>query len=531
MMKHIRLVGAASITLMLGVCLTAGVAHTALHWDPERSSYADVLPKAPYEEDPLVHVGEGFVVDEDFSSHLPIVILDTGGVEPPITTRLEGIRYVTIEGIEPYVPGTVTLLDQPGGENKLGDLPAAVSNIQIRRRGNSSMSYEKAQWLMKLQTESGQDNDLDLLGMGAEHEWILNGSMWDKSMMRNYLGFWLAAQTTLLVPDSRFCEVLVRSGDTYTYQGVYLLMENVKQGPNRVPIQDYQQNDSFNSYLIRRDRFEENVNILNNYSLQQGYSQEYIELLYPSRHKVTPEMTSYVEKDLSAIERVLYSDDEKTFARYRDVIDVDSFVDYFLVNEFVGNYDAGNHSTYAYKDVGGKLTMGPVWDFDNGMDNVEKEMMKVEHLAFNVKPWFEQLCRDQAFVQKLQNRYAELRRTTFSDISIDTKMQEIIDHLGGAQQREWARWNRYYTTETLYSIENVQNEDGEIINRQTTTYWDEICRIKNVLHDHGEEIPGQIKLLNGSCIWDTGMSSWRGMLLFLAAMLFLIPVYFVTYRR
>lgn len=530
-MKYIRLMGAAAILLMLGVCLTAGVMHTALHWKPERSSYADALPAAPHEDDPLAHVGEGFVVDEDFSSHLPIVILDTGGVEPPITTRLEGKRYVTIEGIEPYVPGTVTLLDRPGGENKLGDLPAVTSNIQIKRRGNSSMMYEKAQWLMKLQTESGQDNDLDLLGMGSEHEWILNGSMWDKSMMRNYLGFWLAAQTTLLVPDSRFCEVLVRSGDTYTYQGVYLLMENVKQGPNRVPIQDYQQNDSFNSYLIRRDRFEENVNILNNYSLQQGYSQEYIELLYPSRHKVTPEMTSYVEKDLSAIERVLYSDDEKTFARYRDVIDVDSFVDYFLVNEFVGNYDAGNHSTYAYKDVGGKLTMGPVWDFDNGIDNVEKEVMNVEHLAFNVKPWFGQLCRDQAFVQKLQNRYAELRRTTFSDISIDTKMQEIIDHLGGAQQREWERWNRYYTTETLHSIKNVQNEDGEIINRQTTTYWDEICRIKNVLHDHGEEIPGQIKLLNGSCIWDTGMSSWRGMLLFLAAMLFLIPVYFVTYRR
>ena len=102
------------------------------------------------------------------------------------------------------MPGTVTLLDRPGGENKLGDLPAVTSNIQIKRRGNSSMMYEKAQWLMKLQTESGQDNDLDLLGMGSEHEWILNGSMWDKSMMRNYLGFWLAAQTTLLVPDSRF---------------------------------------------------------------------------------------------------------------------------------------------------------------------------------------------------------------------------------------------------------------------------------------------------------------------------------------
>ena len=530
-MKHIRLVGTGAIILMLALCLAASIGYTALHGNLERSSYAEPLPAAPQEDDPLAHIRDDFVVDRDFSSHLPIVILDTGGIDPPITTYAEGDRFVTIEGIEPYVSGTVTLLDNPDGENHLGDEPAVVSNMIIKRRGNSSMHYEKAQWLVKLQTESGQENEVDLLGMGAESEWILNGSLHDKSMLRNYLGFWLAAQTTLCVPDSQFCEVLIRKGNTYMYQGVYLLCENVKQGVNRVPIEEYKMNQSVNSYLIRRDRFEENVNTLDNYGRLQGYSEEYLELLYPSRHKVTEEMTAYVENDLNKIEKILYSDDEKIFATYGDVIDVDSFVDYFIVNEFIGNYDAGSHSTYAYKDVGGKLTMGPVWDFDDSIDNYSMQAMNTGHLAFNKKPWFEQLCQDEAFVEKLARRYAELRRTVFSDITISEKIDEIIRHLGGARDREWARWNRYYTSESTLSLEVVPNDENEFFNRNTEYYWDEINRIESVLHEHGEEIPGQIQLLKGSCIWDTGMSSWRGVLLFLAAMLFLIPAYFVSYRK
>ena len=66
---------------------------------------------------------------------------------------------------------------------------------------------------------------------------------------------------------------------------------------------------------------------------------------------------------------MLYSQDEALFKTYDRYIDVDSFVDYFLLNEFFGNYDAGNHSTYMYKESGGKLHIGPVWDFDQAMNN------------------------------------------------------------------------------------------------------------------------------------------------------------------
>lgn len=530
-MKHVRLTGAVAILLMLALCLAASVVYGSLHADPEKSSYAEPLSAAPEEEDPLEHIGDNFVVDQDFTSHLPIVILDTGGVEPPINTRREGDRFVAIEGLDPYAPGTLTLLDNPTGENKLGDEPVVVSNMIIKRRGNSSMLYEKAQWMVKLQTESGQDNDVNLLGMGAEHEWILNGSMADKSMLRNYLAYSTASELSLLAPDSQFCEVLVRNGNTYTYQGVYLLCESIKQGVDRVPIQEYETTRSVNSYLVRRDRFEENVTMLDTYARNMGYSKEWMELLYPTKSNVTQEMIEYVESDLNQIEQVLYSQDENIFAGYHQLIDVDSFVDYFLLNEFFASYDSGNFSTYFYKDVGGKLTMGPVWDYDGTMDNYIYEPLETQDLAFQTKPWFEQLCQDREFIRALEKRYTELRTNIFSSTNIESKIDEIVAHIGGAQQREWARWGHWYTTQNKYSLQTYQQEDGTVIYRNATTYSDEINRIKSALHEHSEKIPAALESLEEECIWDTGVSSWQGLLLFLAAALFLIPAYFVSYRK
>lgn len=530
-MKHVRLTGAVAIVIMLVLCFAASIMYASLHVNPLKSSYADPLSVAPREEDPLAHIGEDFVVDEGFSSHLPIVILDTNGIDPPITTYSEGERFVTIEGIEPYVSGTLSLLDSPTGENKLSDEPVVVSNMMIKRRGNSSMLYEKAQWMVKLQTESGQDNDVDLLGMGAEHEWVLNGSMADKSMLRNYLAYSTASEMSLLAPDSQFCEVLIRNGDTYVYQGVYLLCESIKQGVDRVPIQEYETTRAVNSYLIRRDRFEENVTMLDTYARNMGYSTEWMELLYPTKNNVAQEMIEYVENDINQLEKVLYSDDEDVFVAYHQMIDVDSFVDYFLLNEFFASYDSGNFSTYFYKDLGGKLTMGPVWDFDGTMDNYIYEPLETQYLAFQTKPWFEQLCQDRAFVRALQDRYIELRTSVLSSVNIEAKINEIVAHLGGAQQREWARWGHWYTTQNKYSLEDYQQEEGTIIYRNATNYTDEVNRIKSALYEHGEQIPAALQALYEECIWDTGMSSWQGIFLFLAALLFLVPAYFVGYRK
>lgn len=528
-MKHTRWMAAAAILWMLVLCTAAGMGHAFLHRNPDQSSYAEPLEPAPAEEDPLAHIGEDFVVEEAFSSHLPIVILDTNGVDPPINTRMEENRFVAIEGLDPYVEGTFALLDS-GGQNRLGDEPSVVSRMVIKRRGNSSMLYEKAQWLVKLQTESGQDNDVDLLGMGAEHEWVLNGSMADKSMLRNYLAYSTASRLSLLAPDSRFCEVLIRDSGRCIYQGVYLLCESIKQGADRVPIQEYESTRSVNSYLVRRDRLEEQATMLDTYARGMGYSREWMELLYPAKTKVTEEMVAYVEQDISRLEQVLYAEDEETFSLYHQLIDEESFVDYFLLNEFFASYDSGNFSTYFYRDLGGKVTMGPVWDYDGTMDNYREEPLQTEDLAFQTKPWFAQLCRDRAFVRALEKRYTELRTSVLSSSRIEGEIDEIIAHLGGAQQREWARWGHWYTTENQYSLKTCQ-EEGVVLYRNATTYPDEISRIKSALYEHGNAIPAALQVLEEECIWDTGASSWQGGLLFLAALLFLVPACYVSCRK
>ena len=532
-MRNYRLTGVVSIVLMLAGCSVAAVLQGKGHGTEEHNSYAGPLEAAPPEQDALAHIGEDFIVDERFCSHLPIVILDTNGIEPPINTYEdhEQKRFVAIEGLDPYVEGTISVISGEDGVNTLQDTPQLVSSMRIKRRGNSSMLYEKAQWMVKLVTESGQDNDVDVLGMGEEHEWILNGSMFDKSLLRNYLAYSIASEFMSYTPDSRFCEVLIREGTQYRYQGVYLLEESIKQGPDRVDIAEYKKGEVFNSYLVRRDRYEENVNILETYGQKNGYSTEFFELLYPTRRRAEEDMIQYAQKDLSAIEKVIYSDDPEIFATYPDVIDEDSFVDYFLLNEFFASYDSGNFSTYCYKDVGGKLTMGPVWDFDGTMDNYRNEALETGVLAFQTKPWFDRLCKDKKFVKKLEKRYIRLRQTSLSEKHVTEKIDEITAHLGGAQERDWYRWSHWYTTENKYSLLPEKNKQGEVKIRNAVTYPDEIYRIKTALREHGRQLPEAIKGLEKLTDKDTGAENWMGWLLLLAACVFFIPAAVVSLRK
>lgn len=515
----------------LAVCMAAAVSYHELHKDMVKNSYSVPLEAAPREEDPLLGINEDFTVNDNFKSHLPVVVLEMEE-EPPITTYQDPTdgRFVPIEGVEPYVSGTFSLYASDEGSNSMKDDPCVVSLMQIKRRGNSSMLYEKAQYMLKLVSESGEYRDIDILGMGEEHEWILNGSMADKSMMRNYLIYSIASEFMPYTPDNEYCEVILHVGDRYTYQGVFLLGESIRQGVDRVNISNYQAGEVFNAYLVRRDRYDEEGLMLNTYAREQGLAAEWFGLLYPSRYDVTEETISYIEDDLSRVDRVLYSDNRDEFSTYENIIDVDSFVDYFLFNEFFGSYDSGNFSTYSYKERGGKLTMGPAWDYDGTIDNYKHEPLDTDALAFQTKPWFEQLCRDNTFLTKMEKRYYELRRSSLSEEHVMDKIDEIAAHLGGAQEREWYRWRHIYTEDTEYSLEEYELEDKTVLSRDAKTYEDELYRMKTALRKHGDEIPGQLAVLHKSAEYTTGIRNWHGVWLFLAACVFLVPLYYIARR-
>lgn len=438
-------------------------------------------------------------VDETFTTHLPLIVIETpkGRPEELHYYDKEQKDYVLREGIERYKQGRISLIHKESGYNSPLDEPEKESSMRIRMRGNSSMLFDKHQYLIKLTHEDGTDNKVNLLGMGKESDWILNISMIDKSLMRNKLSYDLSSQILPGVSDSQYCEVLWKEGDTYTYEGVYLLIEPVEVSKNRVQVTEQRANQPFLPALMRRDRMQDDAVILGNTASADGTYYGAIEVLYPKKEEILPGKLDLLNEQIETFEQTLLSEDPDTFIRYREMVNIDSFVDYFLINEFFGNYDAGNNSTYFYIDSNGKITMGPVWDFDGAMDNWTVQASNNHSTAMNTAPWFSELVRDPEFVRLLSERFVELRRKLLSDEKIEEQIVKYVNELGPAIERDYARWGYFYTSENL-----EPKNDGS--SRNVSSFEEEALRLQNNLKEHGDWL--EENLMNMTAVYQTDLS-------------------------
>ena len=342
-----------------------------------------------------------------------------------------------------------------------------IVQAEIRYRGNSSLYYNKKQYLIHFVGEEGEEEERSVLGMPAEEEWVLNGSMIDRSLLRNYIGFNIAGEIMDYAPNVRFCELVIDIDGEDISQGLYLFVESVKRGKDRVDIKKYDAKLPASAYLIRRDRYHADENMIDTYGDQLGSLQEFIGVKYPGPSSIEKEALVFIQEDVSKIERVLYASDRKVFETYPAYINVDSFVDYFIINEFFANYDAGIHSTYAFKDLGGKLTMGPVWDFDQALANDPVHDFQVDQFVMQSYPWFNALVRDRKFIDQVVIRYHELRQGVLKEEYLFSYIDETIIFLGDAVERDYEIWNPTSTVEA------------------TNDYRTEIENMKSVIHDKG----------------------------------------------
>ena len=409
-----------------------------------RGTYEELAPDTS-RDNPLAFIGEDFQVMDGFHSNLPLVVVSLEEDIPEYKVFLEG-KEVIYEDVEPYTTGKIKVIDTKTGGNTLTDAPSYESIIKIKVKGHSSIQYDKQQYKIKALNPDGTDNETSILGMGEGSEWIINGSMADKSMLRNYLGYRIASEIggNNMAPDSRFCEVVFDKDGKLTYQGVFLLMETVSRGDERVKVDSYDPTKSYSSYIVRRDRKTSFDIMLDTYGRTELFKDDddfaaaednWIGIKYPSQKKITDDTIKYITRDFSRIEKVLYSDKDNVYSAYDKYINVDTFVDYFLINEFFGNYDAGEHSTYMYKNSGDRLNIGPVWDFDQAMNNSFEAEYNAEEIAFQERTFFKQLCNDKNFVKKLKKRYTALRQTFLSEDHVFSMIDETVAYLKSAQVR------------------------------------------------------------------------------------------------
>ena len=406
------------------------------HIDPEKQRYQQHLSYNTQVEDTSLSIDE-----DTFSSHLPVVSIETGWVVIPGRPE-QGQHIKDIENS--FIQADMRIYDREGELNKLSSQPVLESKINIRVRGNSSRTFDKVGYLFKFTDDAGMERKLEVMGMEKDSTWVLHGPYLDKTLMRNYMWYNLAGQIMEWAPDVRYCEVFL----DHEYQGLYVMAEQISMGEGRIEMTKYDGKSNISSYIVCADRESVNdVQYLDNFTSYALRINGKLEVKYPGASRITPELTEYISRDFSRFEKALYSFDYDT-ARYgyQNYIDVDSFVDYFIINEVTQNTDAGLYSTYFYKDVSGKLKMC-VWDFNNCCDNYIEDQTPMAGFFMQNRPWYFMLCKDEAFMEKVITRYHQLRKGILSEEAVESYIAGVQSYLGPAIERNFEKWGYSFLPE------------------------------------------------------------------------------------
>jgi hypothetical protein len=160
----------------------------------------------------------------------------------------------------------------------------------------------------------------------------------------------------------------------------------------------------------------------------------------PQRAAQRQYLTTYFED----FTRALHGPDWKDPRRgYRAYIDVDSWIDFHVLEVLSGNVDALKFSTFFYKPRGGKITYGPHWDFDRALGSIDPRDAYPRRWntgQFFDAPWWGRLFRDSDFWQLWVDRWQALRQTTFSESHLFALIDRLADEVREAQPRETKRW-------------------------------------------------------------------------------------------
>lgn len=401
-------------------------------------------------------------------SHLPLVLIETGGAEIPGEpirnedgSRSNDVFTTTADGGR-LLRASVAVVDHETGNNHPSDAPTLESTIDIRVRGNSSRYFDKHNYLLKTLTDDGSaSRDISMLGMDAFDEWALHGPYLDKSLIRNYMWYNLAGEITDYTPNVRFCEVLLNG----EYQGLYVMTEAINSAVDaRLQLTEPSKDTVQTSYALRLDRGSgneaKNIETFSQYALRNLQD---VDIVYPSPKWLTPERVAWIAQDFSDFEKSLYSYDYNTEPyAYWEQADRASFVDYFILNEFTCNYDAGWLSTYIYKDVRGKFKMC-IWDFNSACDNYSHEVDDPQHFELQYNVWYYMLSKDEGFVDAVIDRYRELRQGLFDDKALSAYMDAVVAWLGPAVERNFSVWGYTLAEDMISPAERNPHSHAEAV--------------------------------------------------------------------
>lgn len=368
-------------------------------------------------------------------TQLPLVLIETGGQSIPN---------------EPKVLAKLKIINRGNG---LLNLPSDSildfqGNILVELQGYTGPSYPKKNYDFDLVDTAGLKYDTSLLGLPAENDWILKAEYLDPSLMDNAIAYTFARRMGRYAPRTMYCEVMV-DGD---YVGVYNLTEKIKRDKNRVDIAKLNPQDTVGEELTGGYIIEMNHN-----GAPGAWDSQYLPINFstnglpvqfkfmePKKSEIQPQQANYIHSYVDSFE---YSLHQPYFASpdtgYRKWIDETTFLDFMFVNEVSTNYDSYGRSTFLYKEKstdGGKLKIGPAWDYDRGFCCTKGWVWELTHLGWPFPDWWSIMHSDSAFLQQRYCRWQELRSGPWQTSEFMAVVDSFYQLLAVPAARNFERW-------------------------------------------------------------------------------------------
>ena len=340
---------------------------------------------------------------------LPIIYVNTNGV--------------AIDSKEDYVEGVASII---GGEN-YPDLVEA--EMKIKGRGNSTW-WQGGVWGKK-PYQIKFDDKTEVLNIPKDKKWVLLAELSDKSLIRNKISREMGDISRFdYVPKAEYVELFIND----QHAGTYLIGQKVEESKNRVNVGD-------KGYLIEIDQTnridEDDV-----YFTTDGWSKFPSNLFNIKEPSLELNSSEYnlIKNHIIDFEEALFGDDfTDADLGYRAFIDLDSFIDWYLINEICKNQDAATYSSIYFNYIPGeKIKMGPLWDFDLAYGNVDYSNATYPE-GFHIKsnPWYKRMFEDPYFNSLVKDRF--LYYETNLDMLLN-KIDLIEKYLEKSQQKNFEIW-------------------------------------------------------------------------------------------
>lgn len=348
-------------------------------------------------------------------------------------------------------PGLINHVTDPGNVYN--------GNIGIEVRGSYSASLPQKPYAIETRDMSQNDSAVSLFGFPEESDWVLLANYNDKVFMRNMLAFKLFNDMGHYASRTRFCEVKVNG----VYQGIYIFGEKIKRDNGRVDIAKLDPDENTGEpltggYIFKIDYWDDYNSWTSPYH-PIGHSNFDVHFVYytPKPEEISEQQHDYLKAYITTFESALYSPvTHDTSSGYYPFINMQSFTDYFIVNEVARNNDGFKKSFYFYKDRDGidkRINCGPVWDFDWAWKNIDECSIFANtdgsgwayevndcYPDVNSPGWHIRLLQDTLFANQLRCRWELFRHNMLHTDTLMNWVDANATYLMQAQQRHYTRW-------------------------------------------------------------------------------------------